>query len=355
MFSICQQALWGAMNLMRFTKLIIYNLGLLLALLFLAETGFRISHPDYAYYERSCAADFYDKAWQKLDTNWVHIDTTLGWVCRQKKYLKFYQPDYSEVAYAINSAGFRSPEFTIPRDTFPRPRRVLLLGDSFLFGIFLENDQTISAKIQQQLGTGFEVFNLAIPGWGLDQMFQAYSQYVQRIQPDIVLLFYIDDDISRLVEAFYWGAGVKNAYSLKKGELTLRHPEEGQLNELESFFCFNSQMVNRLYKIGVFQKALPLSKAILQEMIESEKASGRALITVRFPRREQIGNERLKKYDLEGFFQERHCTHQDLEKAIRFLPKEVYAPFFIKQDDHPSERGADFIAKKLVDLIEKAS
>ena len=343
------------MNLMQFTKLIIYNLAILLGLLFLAEVGFRISEPDYAYYERTCAADFYEKAWQKLDTNWVQKDTTLGWVCRQKDYLKFYQPDFFNVAYAINSDGFRSPEFTIPMDTFPRAKRVLLLGDSFLFGIFLENDQTISAKIQQQLGADFEVFNLSIPGWGLDQMFQAYSKYVQQIQPDIVLLFYIDDDISRLVEAFYWGAGVKNAYSLEKGELILRDPEDGQLNDLESFFCFNSQIVNRLYKVGVFQKALPLSKAILQEMIESEKASGRSLITVRFPRREQIGNERLKKYDLEVFFKEHHCTYQDLEKEIRLLPKEAYDPFFIKQDDHPSESGTDFISKKLVDMIEKAS
>ncbi|KAA3637923.1 MAG: hypothetical protein DWQ02_05950, partial [Bacteroidetes bacterium] len=132
---------------MRYTKLIIYNLSILLVLFLLLEAGFRIFKPDYEYYERTCAADFMDEAYLKTDTNWVQPDSDLGWVCRQKEQLNFYRPDFFHIAYHINSQGFRSPEFSSRMDSAINKKRVLLLGDSFLFGIFLEEPQTVSSQL----------------------------------------------------------------------------------------------------------------------------------------------------------------------------------------------------------------
>jgi hypothetical protein len=331
---------------MRFTKIIIYNLSVFFALLFIVEAGFKVVAPGYEYYERTYAAKFEELAQFKLDTNWVKKDADLGWVSKQKTDLKFYRPDFFGVEYGIDGHGFRNP-----LTKGERVKKILLLGDSFLFGIFLENNQTISAKLQHELGSEYVVYNMAVPGWGLDQMSQAYAKYVDEINPDQVLLFFIDDDISRVMEALYWGAAAKQAYKLKNNQLVLRDSMDGKLNGLESFFVFNSQLVNRLYKIWIYRKAAPLAKAILNRMIQREQNYGRKLASVRFPRKEQIGNDHLKIYDLSTFFKDQNCYYLDMEKEIRVLPKEAYEAFYIPEDDHPSPLAAEFVANRLKKII----
>ena len=312
--------------------------------------GFKITYPKYVYYEQTCAASFEIKARQKLDTNWVDLDADLGWVCQKKENLKFYRTNFPPIKYQINPQGFRnSIDFDSIQPT--SKKRILLIGDSFLFGIFLKNQTTISAHLQKKLGKNYEVFNLAVPAWGIDQMYQAYTKYIQKIAPDQVIFFYIDDDISRTIEAFFWGAGVKKSYQLKNGQLIFRKPTDGLLNQIESFFVFNSQIINRLYRCKCFEKAKPLTQVILKKVIESEKNYHRKLATIRFPRIEQIGNEISKKLDLTNFLNQNECTFLDMEKAIRLLPKQQSLHFYIPNDGHPSAKGAKYVANILIKKI----
>lgn len=336
---------------MRFTKLIIYNLTVFLVLLIALEVGFRIAVPDYSYYQRTCAADFNEEARQKMDTNWVHPDSQLGWVCQTKKKLKFYRSDFFDVEYRINEQGFRTPDFTENSDSTLQKKKVLLLGDSFLFGIFLEENQIVANRLQTLLGQEYLVYNMAIPGWGIDQMFQAYQEYVQLIEPDIVLVFFIDDDVSRVVEAFYWGASTKRAYKLADDQLVFRTSTDGQLSKTEGYFCFNSQLINRLYRIGVMKKAQPLTEAVFDRWEAMEKQEERSLKVVRFPRREQIGHSGLKNYDLEPFFASRNIQYKDLEPELRSKTSTQWNSLFIPGDDHPSSKGAEYIAGKLKELL----
>ena len=335
---------------MKVIKLFIYNLGILFTLLVLIEIVFKIANPNYVYYERTYAAKFKEKAIHKLDTNWVAPDDDLGWVCKQKEDLKFYRSDFFELPYQINKQGFRNA-LNFDSIQASAKKRILLIGDSFLFGIFLQNEETISAQLQKQLGGDYEVFNLAIPGWGIDQMYQAYTKYLEQISPDQVILFYIDDDISRTIEAFYWGASKKQAYKIVDDKLTIRKSTDGKLNEIESFFVFNSQIINRLYKINCFQKAVPLAQAILQKMIQSEQIRKRKLTAIRYPRIEQIGNNDLHFFDLEAFFRNNQCSFSDIEKKLRLLPKDQYVDFYISKDDHPSVEGTKYVTKLLKEII----
>jgi hypothetical protein len=333
------------------TKLIIYNLSVLLLLFMFVEIGFRIGVPEYEFYQRTSAADFSEEAILKMDTNWVRQDSILGWVCRPKAQLKFYRTDFWDVDYQINKYGFRSVEFPDITDTTKDRTRVLLLGDSFLFGIFLRQSETIANQMQSFLGDNYEVYNMAIPGWGIDQMYQACEKYTQVIQPDMVILFFIDDDVSRVMEAFYWGAAPKRAYRSGQDSLIYRTPEDGKLTDLEAFFCFNSQVINRLYRIGVMQKAQPLTEVILDNWIKMEHRQDRDFMAVRFPRREQVGHPGLKKYDLGDFFDQHNVFYRDLEAEMSLFPEAVISSFYIEGDDHPSKEGAEFIASKLRQFI----
>ena len=322
-------------------KLIKTNLIVLFVLLLLCEIGFRIVRPDYQYYERTYTAQFQDKAIHQLDTNWVKPDSTLGWVCQQKEQLKFYLPQHFDITYQINSQGFRNP---VDFDSLENKskKRILLLGDSFLFGIFLENEKTISSLLQKDLGTDYEIYNMAIPAWGIDQMYLAYQKYIEQIKPDQVVLFFIDDDIARVVEAFFWGTTTKQAYCLENDQLKKRTAYDGKLNFLEAFFLFQSKFLNQFYKIFTQRKAQPLAEHFIKKMIEAEKTKGRELLLFRCPRKEQLQNDN-PFYNLNDFFEMNTHCYFDLKKSIELLPNQAQQNLYTKNDGHLSEAGAVFM------------
>lgn len=331
-------------------KLISLNFLNLFFLLLVVEICLKIFQSDYRYYERTFAAKFPEKAIHSLDTNWVVPEPDLGWVCQQKTKLKFYQPAYFGLEYAINQEGFRM-ESNLSEIKKGSKKRILLLGDSFLFGIFLENEKTIATQLQKKLGTDYEVVNLSVPGWGIDQMFQAYHKYRAQIQPDQVVLLFIDDDIQRTVEAFYWGATTKRAYKLENEKLTLREPTHGRLNLVESWFVFNFQIINRLYHFWHCLEAEKLSKVIFKKLILEEKNAGRELVTIRLPRKEQVAALGLQQYDLTNFFNTEQIEYYDFVKEIQDLSEATIDGFYIPNDDHLSEKGAREVAEYLLKIL----
>ncbi|MFT4973290.1 MAG: hypothetical protein ACI9JY_002498, partial [Saprospiraceae bacterium] len=273
----------------------------------------------------------------------------LGWVCQQKTHLKFYRQDFFDVKYQINQEGFRMQRDLDDLQKTAR-KRILLLGDSFLFGIFLENQQTISAKLQQQLGEDYEVFNLAIPGWGIDQMYQAYEKYVAQIQPDQVILLFIDDDLQRTVEAFFWGATTKRAYHLVNGQLAFRTPTDGSLNAIESSFVFNFQIVNRLYHYWHQQQGIHLSKAIFNQLGSREKGRGKPLTILRIPRKEQVLQNDCFQTNLTHFLKNQDIKFDDLIEPFKGQTHPIDY-LYLPNDDHLSEKGTALVAKCLFDSV----
>ncbi len=222
---------------------------------------------------------------------------------------------------------------------------MLLLGDSFLFGIFLNESSTISHQLQSWLKEDYEIYNMSVPAWGLDQMYLAYEQYRELLQPDKVIVFYIDDDISRLVEGFFWGAGTKPVFELKGGRLVERDETDGKLNKLESILVFNSQILNRLYKIYCQRKAIPLAQAFFKKW---KKEAGDQLSIVHCPRIEEV---RIGKGAycgvLNSFFEKNGFDHYDLSPILQQLSENELKSLYIPFDGHPSEQGTIFFAEHI--------
>lgn len=98
----------------------------------------------------------------------------------------------------INSLGYRGPE--IDRRKPNKTVRILCIGDSGTYGEFVDDSDTLSALLQQQLrqeGLQVEVINGGVPGTTIvDQM-----QFLRRgmaIDPDIVILTFSENDITDL-------------------------------------------------------------------------------------------------------------------------------------------------------------
>ena len=145
---------------------------------------------------------------------WARLDPSLGWTIEP-----------AVLAGEINPQGFRD---TKDFESWPRhstSTRIMMLGDSFVVGPHLNPDKILPRLLQAQLGEKYEVFSIAVPGWGIDQMYLAYQRYKDIINPDIVVLAFIDDDVTRVLEAY------RVAERLKKPSLTV---EDGKLIQQES-------------------------------------------------------------------------------------------------------------------------
>jgi hypothetical protein len=91
----------------------------------------------------------------------------------------------------INSHGWRSGEveWTKPDEIF----RVLMLGDSFVAALQVEDNQTMSAVAEDQLNRAglskrIEFINMGVPSFGIDQEYIAFREIGAKYDPDLVVL-----------------------------------------------------------------------------------------------------------------------------------------------------------------------
>ncbi len=88
-----------------------------------------------------------------------------------------------ESTASINSIGLRGPE---PR-LDPAAIRILCLGDSFTFGLGVDDDEAYPAVLQNLLGERFEVFNVGVPGHGNDESRVMLERLAPTLSPDLVI------------------------------------------------------------------------------------------------------------------------------------------------------------------------
>jgi hypothetical protein len=125
---------------------------------------------------------------QILGTRWMH-DPRRGY-----KLAPGLQDHVDGASHASSRvAGVRGDrEVALPK---PAGRtRVLALGDSFTFGDDVEDSETWPQQVDELLGPAVEVLNLGASAYGHDQMLLALLDDGLALDPDLVVLGYIDID-----------------------------------------------------------------------------------------------------------------------------------------------------------------
>lgn len=121
-----------------------------------------------------------------------------------------WRPNYSEKIYSfdnfklarvhINSQGLRQDYDLGPKVK----KRILVVGDSFTFGVGLNQDETFPVMLNNLLGDEWEVVNAGIWGIGTVQSILLVHKYEQIVDPDIVIyLFYPNDFVNNIVSKLY--------------------------------------------------------------------------------------------------------------------------------------------------------
>jgi lysophospholipase L1-like esterase len=102
------------------------------------------------------------------------------------------------ISYSINPLGFRGRLVTPTKP--PGERRIAVVGDSFVFGSLVDDDETLPRQLEARLAARhpeerLQVLNLGVPGYQVRQLVTTLER-VSVLQPDVVLLnFFVNDPV----------------------------------------------------------------------------------------------------------------------------------------------------------------
>ena len=91
-----------------------------------------------------------------------------------------------------------------PRDyqKHPQTRRIIMLGDSFTYGVGVNMEETFSAVLEELFRKNdrkVEVINGGVPGYSTSQAYRWLKKELIKYEPDVVILnFYINDFVENL-------------------------------------------------------------------------------------------------------------------------------------------------------------
>lgn len=161
-------------------------------------------------------------------------DPLMGW--RLTPGLKNIKPFrlFKDKVLSSNSSGIRG-QTEYPEVSEAGRTRVLILGDSFTFGEGVSDDETYAHDLET-LFENVTVMNLGVHGYGHDQMLLHFEKDGARYHPDLVLLGFVWDDMSRNLLGFrdYW----KPRFVMRDNRLVLTNvpiPTPEQTLESEIF------------------------------------------------------------------------------------------------------------------------
>lgn len=168
--------------------------------------------------------------------------------------------------------------------------RIVFLGDSFTFGEDVSDNETYVYLLQQMLA-GTECINLGVHGWGHDQMLIYFKEEGLKYKPDIVVLGFVPHNMHRNLLSFRDYA--KPRYALKKKTLVLKNspvprPEQILKNEVwrpKIFDLLRSVQLQIVRRLAGKEdlRAMPVTTAILEELVRASKEIGAQVLLVYLP------------------------------------------------------------------------
>lgn len=115
------------------------------------------------------------------------------------------------------------PENINQRTLASTKKKIAVVGDSFIFGWGVNEDETLSHYLQEKLGNEYEVLNFGVNAWGLDQMAIATAEVIPTHKPDLVVIAYIADDLVRSCYGFRFN-GAKPLFKRTENGLNYTYP-----------------------------------------------------------------------------------------------------------------------------------
>lgn len=154
------------------------------------------------------------------ERTWITYDPDLGWTNRPDKEAVL-EKNGNSVTIHTNSLGLRGTR-EYPPEPAPGIFRIFAVGDSFTFGFGVEDGDSFPAQLEAA-DPRLEVFNMGVPGYGVDQIFLTMRKWGTVYHPDLFVVTLYPEDFWRATRAFNDAGYGKPYFVHSNGGLELRH------------------------------------------------------------------------------------------------------------------------------------
>lgn len=319
------------------TFVVLVNISLIAFLLVMGETYLRWKGLDR--YVRTYPGQHQDNP--RTEGRWEK-DRFLGWVGGAKN-------------TDINGQGFRDQKDFDRVDLGTKKTRVMILGDSFMWGTGVASTESVPGLLQSWTNDTHAVFNLGVPGWGIDQMYLAYQRYKEKLSPHIVVLAFIDDDILRVLESYRkWEGLNKPSFEVHEGRLRSKLTPSRMELWLDDTMG-GSVLFGRLMRdIYLVFDAGPVVRRLLQDMAHDTEQRKARLAVLRIPTRDAPNGTFTLQFTISRFKEAlRHSGAQyldPLEDMSRF--PEWTRKFYLNDPGrHLSVEGNQYVARYIQEHV----
>ena len=107
--------------------------------------------------------------------------------------IKDYNPPETRY-YSTNELGFRKSSCTLSLSKENEKPNIVLLGDSFTFGIGVNDGFEFASVMADKLQQHYNVINLGIGGWGLTQEIRVFYDEGQSFNPEFAIIIFCNND-----------------------------------------------------------------------------------------------------------------------------------------------------------------
>jgi hypothetical protein len=140
--------------------------------------------------------------------------------------------------YWVNEFRYRGEP--VPISNSYDKTNIVVLGDSYTFGIGVNDGEEYSAVLQDAIGDQFSVINLGVGGWGLTQQIRRYYEFGQVYSPELIVLQFSGNDPD---DNFNY-----RVTTVKEGKFEFHEPEN-RFNRLKKYLSTSIIQKSQLYNL----------------------------------------------------------------------------------------------------------
>jgi len=322
---------------------------------------------------------FWGGYYLKLDQAYAQDHASRGWSNTPGARVPYGEPEFVTLVQH-NQLGFRGPEIGAKRAD---RLRVLVLGDSFAYGVGVQNDETFSARLEA-LDRRLEVINTGVNGYGTGQELVVLREDGLRLQPDVVIVAFFWNDVEGTFKNRFVRFAVEDGklvqlrgQQVTEAELQARRPNRPWLRYSYFYRFWSDRVKIARYRVRVAlglpvedgpelspeqrEEAWTLTLAVLSEIDRTTRAAGARLLLVSLPDQVQVQPDA----DVTGLDPVEYAVQGRLaefaaREGIAFLDllpplRETYArdrqPLYYRQDRHFLAKTHALVAQLLRDQL----
>jgi lysophospholipase L1-like esterase len=287
-------------------------------------------------------------------------DSQLGWVnMKNRRAVDRYGPNNTVTHNALGLRATKEYTAAIP----PGRYRIIFLGDSFTYGVEVGDAGTFPAQLES-LAPSIEAVNMAVTGYGVDQMYLLYMREGGRLDTNLLVLAFIGDDLRRMKLTAFLTQNPKPRLFLSEDRLTVANvpvptwglaARTGWIEEFPNSLA-SVQIIRSVYDLFVQNyDPLPVAERVFADLNNVAAQRHERFAVVYLPAKTDVASDRQSPAakQLQDSAARDHIPFFDLTSSFKEALAREGVPLFGK-GVHYSEAGYKVIAELLLNELRKA-